>query len=668
MSKTTQQTITNYRPEIDGLRAVAVLAVVLFHFHVPILPGGLLGVDVFFVISGYLITQLLLTAIDNKDFSIAGFYERRARRILPALFVVTVFTSVGAFLIFSSYDFHAYSNSLSSLSIFSSNFFFWKSTRGYFGADAQEMPLLHTWSLSVEEQFYLIYPLIVAGARKFLSPRFFKALLVFLFIVSLGAYSWMVQRDGNEAFYNSLYRFWELLAGGMIAAGVVRLKRTNRLPAVVSAVGIGLILFSFMGWGSGPFNFLFSIMAVAGAACILLVTANHKNPVAFLLGTRPFVFLGKISYSLYLWHWPLIVYAGLLSLRPLTFMGNAIIGVVSLLLAFLSYRYIEQPFRRPHAVLKSRRAVLCAALLVLLVTGVGGLVLSDYKGFEKRSAADRMLAEVLKEKFWLKMLKHNNVVAKDSASSVAVRIGDTSAVPAVAIWGDSHAQVLAAGFDSVNRSPGNNAGYVCCYPSMAPLLGVKKNGDSSRFVMNNRVFHFISQHEEIKTVVLNARWLTYFLDRSNQRFNTSREALAYEQADSANSKGLQSKKMFRAALRFTIDELTRLKKKVIIVGPVPEIPMPFNNLMIHARFYKRSLNDFAGDTATFENHSRELATFFRSLASDNVSVFFPAPVFHNGNRFAIEQDGHLLYRDGNHLSQIGAFEVARRLQTLIGRH
>jgi peptidoglycan/LPS O-acetylase OafA/YrhL len=359
-----------YRPEIDGLRAIAVVAVILFHLDVPFVYGGLLGVDIFFVISGYLITRILLDAIDSNTFSIAGFYERRARRILPALVVVLLFTSVAAYLILNNYDFKNYNKSLSALSLFGSNFFFWKTTNGYFAANAQQMPLLHTWSLSVEEQFYVLYPAFVFGVKKFFGNRYFKIILVVFFAVSLAGYCISGLRDGNEAFYNSFYRCWELLAGGLLAAGIVPQAKKGFTTRLLPWVGAGLILLAIYYFGSIPYNFMFSILSVAGAFCVLYASQYPGNFITRVLSARPVVYIGKCSYSLYLWHWPVIVFAELVTLNDLSAVQKIVIITVSFFLAVLSYTYVEQPFRRKNSILKSRKKVLAAAVVILVIKGL----------------------------------------------------------------------------------------------------------------------------------------------------------------------------------------------------------------------------------------------------------------------------------------------------------
>jgi peptidoglycan/LPS O-acetylase OafA/YrhL len=652
-----------YRPEIDGLRAIAVVAVVLFHLDVPFVYGGLLGVDIFFVISGYLITKILLDAIDANTFSIAGFYERRARRILPALMVVLLFTSLAAYFILNNYDYKNYNKSLSALSLFGSNFFFWKTTNGYFAANAQQMPLLHTWSLSVEEQFYVLYPAFVFGARKFFGYRYFKIILLFLFAVSLAGFCISGLRDGNEAFYNSFYRCWELLAGGLLSAGILPQAKKRAVSLLVPWVGAILVLCAIYYFGSIPYNFVFSILSVAGTFCILYASQDPGNFITRILSARPVVFIGKCSYSLYLWHWPLIVFAGLVTLNDLSVLQKTMIIAVSFLLSVLSYKYVEQPFRRKNGLLKSRKKILIAAVVLLMVTGLSGFALYKYKDLTHRSAADMLLADADNDRLWIDMVKNQNRFESDTARAPAIALGNEKNNASFIVWGDSHAHVLAYGMDWVNK-PAGRSGYLLSFPGTPPLLGVeyepkRKPSDLS---VNSRIFDFISQHPEIKTIVLDARWMAYFLRRNKYARIEDPRATAYDSLDAATTSGLPSKKIFKSAMRFTLNELHKLNRKVIIVTPIPETPYTFNKLIIHARFYNTDLNDLGASTAEFDKHISELNIFFNSLASPDVKILPADRYFRNGNRFLIQRNNHLLYRDRDHLSRYGAVEVARGVE------
>ncbi|MFL1875525.1 acyltransferase family protein, partial [Hansschlegelia beijingensis] len=328
-----------YRPEIDGLRAVAVLAVLLFH-ATGMLPGGFAGVDVFFVISGYVITSMLATELDAGRFSLVRFYERRVRRLFPALAVTILVTAAASAMILLPLDLKAMGKSAVAAALMVSNVLFWDEA-GYFDAAAQTKPLLHTWSLAIEEQFYLVYPLLLAGLWKF-GRRGLLWTLALLFGLSLAAAVWMAPGQPLTAFYLAPFRLWELMLGGLIA-----LRPVRRLEGdVFAGLGVAMIAVSFFIFNAeSDFPGWPALLPTVGTA-LVLNGARAGTAVARALAAPPAVFVGKISYSLYLVHWPLIVLLEYRDNARLGLMGGLAVIGVSLLLAWLSWRFVEQPFRQ----------------------------------------------------------------------------------------------------------------------------------------------------------------------------------------------------------------------------------------------------------------------------------------------------------------------------------
>ncbi|NCI50791.1 acyltransferase [Sediminibacterium roseum] len=651
-----------YRPEIDGLRAVAVVAVLLYHLDVPFVPGGLLGVDVFFVISGYLITSLLLASVADNTFSVAGFYERRARRILPALVPVLIFTTAGVCIIFNYYDSQTYAKSLVSVSVFCSNFFFWKTTHGYFGMDALQMPLLHTWSLSIEEQFYLVYPLIITAGSRLLKGRFIKRLLLLLFILSLSGYLWQIKQDANTAFYHSLLRSWELLAGGLLSAGILPAPVKTWVASVAGMGGMLCIVVACVLFGRIPGSSLFNLLAVVGACGIVYGSLFAKNFVSAVLSSGSFVFTGKISYSLYLWHWPLVVFARLLAPGDFSTPIKIGVGVLSFLLSMLSYYYVEQPFRKKNGVVKTRKKTLGAAVVVLLLTGLTGFALSKPGAFFKQSPTDLMFREVKEDPRWDSIAElGRTAVANPDVMPVPYAVGDTSAPANFLVWGDSFTIALASGVDSVCGGAGKH-GYVLCFPSTPPLLGIQfEPVRTSAFMkLNNHVLHFIKQHPEITTVVLHANWLAFFANLGQAAKIVDAKVYGLEKADKPGT--LPGAKMFKASIRFTVDQLIGLHKKVIVVTAIPHAPNPFSKVTIQPRLFNKEINEFGESVQTFNRQNQDLLAFFRSLASKDLEVLDAAECLKGANKYILEKNGHLLYRDEVHLSRFGAYELAKKLQ------
>ncbi|TIP84104.1 MAG: acyltransferase, partial [Mesorhizobium sp.] len=302
-----------YRRDIDGLRAVAVLPVVLFHFGISAIPGGFTGVDIFFVISGYLITGSLLDDLERGQFSIISFYWRRARRILPALIFVTLLTCIAALFILLPSDLHEFSLSVIAASTFWSNIYFWK-TSNYFSIDAELRPLLHTWSLSVEEQYYIFAPILMFLIYRYFAKRWLTILLPIIlgsFVLAVMA-TWLAP---NAGFYLLPTRVWELMLGA-----VLMLKRppplSNRfLMELVGLAGFGLLAIGFFAISeSDPFPGYNALYPCLGTALLIYVGQNSPSTTASrILEVRPLVWIGLISYSLYLVHWPINAFAHYLS-------------------------------------------------------------------------------------------------------------------------------------------------------------------------------------------------------------------------------------------------------------------------------------------------------------------------------------------------------------------
>ena len=372
-----------YRPEIDGLRALAVIPVILFHAGFQTFSGGFVGVDIFFVISGYLITTIISTELDTGSFSIITFYERRARRILPALFAVMVITSIFAYAWMMPDELKRYGQSLVATLLFSNNILL-TLTSGYWSFEAEFKPLLHTWSLGVEEQYYLLFPLLLIGLRKFSRTRIYL-LIIILIIISFSTVL-ISQRPFPElTFYLLPTRAWELMIGSL-AALYIRSSRviTKKLKLLNLLSGLGLIsILASIEWfnASIPHPGISTIAPTAGAAMIILF-AHQGTFVNKLLSSRLMVGLGLISYSAYLWHWPLFCFARIYSVSQPNLTTMAFIALASLPLAFISWKFIELPFRSQIRVKRRNLLLVLAALSVPLA--VFGLYASVTHGIPKR--------------------------------------------------------------------------------------------------------------------------------------------------------------------------------------------------------------------------------------------------------------------------------------------
>ncbi|PIE00243.1 MAG: acyltransferase [Thiothrix nivea] len=379
-----------YRKEIDGLRALAVMPVILFHAGINGFSGGFVGVDVFFVISGYLITSIIMAELENNNFTIAGFYERRARRILPALFFVMLTTLPVAWWLLLPHELVAFGRSIIAVTIFASNILFWQES-DYFATDSELIPLLHTWSLAVEEQYYVIFPLLLFVCWKF-GLRRVTAVIATIAVISLGLAEWGWRHDASANFYLLPSRAWELMAG----AGCALYLGHNPRPVGImsqwlSLTGLGLLLLSVV-WldDTIPFPGVYAILPVLGTVLIILF-AHPDNWTGKLLSIPVLVGIGLISYSAYLWHQPLFAFARLYNAdEPAITVILALIAL-TLLLAVISWRFIERPFRQRHHF--SRRQIFLMSLAGSLILIIIALALMVFDGFPARFVQEPIRAD-----------------------------------------------------------------------------------------------------------------------------------------------------------------------------------------------------------------------------------------------------------------------------------
>lgn len=337
-----------YRPDIDGLRAVAILSVVVFHAFPSVLSGGFVGVDIFFVISGFLISSILFKNLAQGSFSFADFYSRRVRRIFPALILVLAASfAIGWFILLPD-EYMQLGKHMAAGAGFVQNFVLWKES-GYFDIDSQLKPLLHLWSLSIEEQFYLLYPLLLWAAWRL---RFnVLAIVGLLCLVSFGLNVAWVGQNAVAAFYAPVTRFWELMAGAVLAYLTVLkpesvvLQRAAAVKDILSFSGLLLILSAVIGLDkSSQFPGWWALGPVLGA-CLLILAGPAAWVNRKILANKLAVFVGLISYPLYLWHWPLLSFAQILTGKAASVGVRIVIVAVSLMLAWLTYRFIETPIR-----------------------------------------------------------------------------------------------------------------------------------------------------------------------------------------------------------------------------------------------------------------------------------------------------------------------------------
>lgn len=498
-----------YRPEIDGLRAVAVIPVILFHLGYGWISGGYLGVDVFFVISGFLITSILNHELKSNSFTFRGFWTRRIRRILPALTTVILVTvAVGFFCAFKP---NLQSLGKQAVAAFScvANIFFWRTSGDYWGRRAEESPLLHTWSLSVEEQFYFFYPVAM-----YLLFRYFRSLIALFLsgvvIFSLATYLWGVSSAPTSTFYLLPTRAWEL-ATGCILALAPRIGRTEDSKGVfdcLAVVGLAMVLMAY--------RFLPDLnggLAIAVLGAAFIIAFGQSGPCHAILARREFVHIGKISYSLYLWHWPVTMFNKELSWG----LDRPVLLLPILLLSELTYRFVEQPFRRKAGGVPT---ILSYAFVVLLFAiGLAAVPLRyDTSGFaEARWTPYNChphlfnLTGAMDDKMATTVVDYSNY-RPEAYLEGGIIVPGKSAAPEIVVLGDSHGCMWSTAIATVTQEQAITTSFYCI-DGVEPFLQIPPTGDAPAYGMTKEEklrfdesrLHFIREWKP-KLLIIGAAW------------------------------------------------------------------------------------------------------------------------------------------------------------------
>jgi peptidoglycan/LPS O-acetylase OafA/YrhL len=641
-----------YRPDIDGLRAVAVLPVVLFHARIAGFEGGFIGVDVFFVISGYLITGILLDDLRQESFSILRFYERRIRRIFPALFVIFFFCLVVAYEIFLPLDFEKFANSLLAATFFSSNVLFWFES-GYFDAPSELKPLLHTWSLAVEEQFYIFFPIFLFVIWRFARSRLIPitaTILVLSFLIGV----WQVRVEPSGAFFLPPARIWELMLGALLAMGAVPRFGGATVHQAASVLGLGLIawgVFAFSPQTSFPGES--ALFPCLGAGLLIYSGGCHQSLVYRILATKGMVFIGKISYSLYLWHWPLLVFANYYAVSELTALETASIIAVSLALSAASWRYVESPFRGRQPILR-RPALFALAGSAMSAAAALAIVVAVGDGLPRRVPAEVVqLANGATDKDPGRQ-KCENRSPWQIRNRVMCLVGaQGSGEPSFVYWGDSQAEAYFAAFGEAAREAGR-AGWYATRPGCPSLFGVsliRPGFDEICIALSKEVEALIADSHSVDTVFLASAWSLY---ATGQRYAPEKGPDVLIQDERTVEPSLaENRRVFREGLERTVKRLHELGKKVVVVASAPEVGWYVPSVLALAKWFDRPLDirprleDYlARQTSVFQQF-REVQERY------GVQVVYPHEPLCNSEYCEVSRDGKSLYYDFTHLNNAG---------------
>lgn len=642
---------TSYRPDIDGLRAIAVLSVVLYHAGLRC-PGGYVGVDVFFVISGYLITSLILKDLREDRFSLVGFWERRLRRIFPALAATVLITLVAGWFLLLPEHLEKLGKSTVAQALLSANIYFWR-TNNYFGGLNEEKPLLHTWSLAVEEQFYLFFPLILVFLFRRPAFRQPRALVVFLvagFAASLLAAIWGVKHQPYATFYLLPTRAWELTCGALVAVLPANAIPTSRsLREGASWFGLLAIFLPVCLYNDNtPFPGLAALPPCLGTALLIWANSPTASPGAVLparslpavvLSLRGVTFIGLISYSLYLWHWPVMVFSNYWKTAPFSFLMRCGLVALSLVLAVLSWRCIETPFRS-RSICGTRTKIFSfavASTLVLFLLGLGVVLKGGLPGRIAPEALAIVTAAQKDNQVRYKVINLDNIIttADDVRENTLPHFGsrNPTAPVEVMLWGDSHAGLAIPVFDSLCQQYGI-AGRAAIVHSTPPLVNVDyhlKLGSRDALAISSAVVDYIKANK-IPNTFLIAYWSEY------------------ENVGGPNR--------LKASLLATLRALKATDTKVWVVLDWPDydndvVKTLVRRLIFPAVHWKVSLRSRS------EHLKRNAGMYNLSAHSSEACFLDPAPLLEDAasTGYRIIDGGFPLYFDNHHLTHRGA-EIA----------
>lgn len=639
-----------YRADIDGIRAIAVLAVIFYHADLKLFSGGYVGVDVFFVISGYLITSILLKELDGNEFSLARFYERRIRRIFPALFAFMAATLVISSVFFDANEFQEFGKSLIATTLFSSNILFWTQS-GYFEGPSELKPLLHTWSLAVEEQFYILFPLLLALLARYVRPKLAPA-LAGIALTSFAINIYGLNHDPSGAFYLAHMRVWELLMGSILATRIIPVKATLHVRNLLGLIGLGMILAPvFLYTNDTPFPGATAFIPTFGTALIIYSGDESKTFIGRILGFWPLVFIGQISYSLYLWHWPLIVFARYYAIIELKAQETAGVLLAIFILSSLSWRFIETPFRKK-TFLKGQWIFAFAATTMVLTLSVGSAIYlkGGFPGRFSSKQADTGQNTDTQWKNWGNCdLDANNL----SSPLELCAIGADANTPVFLLWGDSHARALATSIQT-SASQAEITGVTAYTSGCAPLLGIDRQGQKPCGEFNTAIINYIQSRPNLKTVILVSRWA---LSAEGTRYKTEEgKSVILVNALTGSTQTDTNETLFKLGLEQTVNKLLEMGRKVVIVTQVPEIGYDVPSAFSIAQRTGRDLNKIiAPSLGEYLDRNLIVASAVESLAAKgNVQIVYPPQALCTGGNCLVVSEGHPLYRDDDHLSTFGA--------------
>jgi peptidoglycan/LPS O-acetylase OafA/YrhL len=637
----------HYRADIDGLRAIAVLAVIFYHLDFQFLSGGYVGVDIFFVISGFLISKIIDFEIQENIFSLSNFYIRRIRRIFPALFLVVWVTSLASVFVLPQSALQEFSASILSVTWFTSNLFF-LFNNDYFSVAASLKPLLHTWSLSVEEQFYLFFPLFLV----FINRHGFdgRRSLLLIIIISLVLSILLAKEFSSINFYIAPTRAWEFLLGALLGMNLIPEIKQRLVRHLLSLLGLLLIIASILILNDkSVFPGINALYPVLGTA-LLIYTGCYENSARIqAIGnwaiSNPLLRnIGLISYSLYLWHWPAISLLKNTGTGIIDFYMKLLILCVVFALSLLTWKFVEQPFRI-HKKLK-QAVTLKSGFMVLIVATFLGAGLYFYSAHLNITEHSLNREKALQQLSTLKQcfLKEETLESVERCS-----FGDKNSDKIFLLWGDSHSLAMYPAFVKLAEDSGWK-GIRASLSSCPPLFGIRVEGVEH---CNGEMSHYIKtflQKNKINTIFLVARWNLYETGwYRNGKLMKPTSFVSDQQTTSIDA--IMSTQVLHKGMSKTIDFLSKdLNIPINILLPVPSLPKLIDD------YTPKSINivsrkDYEEQKASLDNYLK------RFKSNPLINIIDPINIYCPKKDCLLFESGFPMYLDDNHLSPRAAIKL-----------
>ncbi len=653
-----------YRPEIDGLRAIAVVSVILYHAKINVLgqnlfDGGFIGVDIFFVISGYLITSIILKElITTGSFSFKNFYERRVRRILPVLLIVMLASIQFAWMYLLPSSFIDFSKSIIYSLGFTSNFYFHYSGQIYGAENGLYKPFLHTWSLSVEEQFYILFPLTL-----FVTFRYFRKYLLHIlilgFAISLAIAEWTSRNYPSISFYFIHTRMWELLAGSVLA--YFEIKNGHRckqktLNNLMQILGLTLICFAILIFSDEMFHpSLITLLSIIGV-CLIIWFSNKDEFITKILSSKIFVGVGLISYSLYLWHYPIFAFVRITEVALENTLIKIILIPIVFILSIFSYHFIEQPFRNRKYNFKKLFAILIISILFLISISV---YVVDRDGIKSRIP---------------QMFQEDLLMGRDS-----YELFQKDNLRKVLLIGDSHSDTLLFNLNKEVKKNDLSLFQLRTFMLLEKFNRVNRKTKKKYNIENKKIFDFLENNSNL-IVILHHRWSLKILETfyDNEEGTKEEPNLIYENyLEPLDIKSLSKEHRqdyIKQGLIFQINKIIKQGHKLILVYPVPEmgfnVPRVLNNNYIRERLNtsKFSAPILSGSYEVYKKRNKLIFEILDSVQDPNIKRVYPHKFFCNTiitNRCVANNNESIFYYDDDHLSLKGSQLVVNEIMKKI---